>query len=263
MCHNKETSLVIFIFSLSVIIELIVRGVESQDSRYIFASLYLFSLSLMQLVEFFIHKYDNSQILYWMVLVAIVLQFITSEIYLYMNKLVPVYVCFLDIIFHLFILIVVIIIGKNITILDNNSMKDCGEWFIVRMTGCKLRWSVLEDMVGKAPILTGIAMLIFVVYITMSTYHLFHEGVFSAYIIILILTMGISFIFNKNPTFKTSGSSSAWCFFVIILSIVVIIFDRSCSGDRGVIKPQNFSLKGKESETKKESETYVHNSLIL
>ncbi len=57
MCYNKEVSIVVFIFAIAVVIKLINDYKETNDRNILLAAVYITALSLMQLVEFFVHMY--------------------------------------------------------------------------------------------------------------------------------------------------------------------------------------------------------------
>jgi hypothetical protein len=225
MCHNKETSLVIFIFSIALVIHFILEYTKTKDIKYIFVIMYLFALSSMQFVEFLIYLYKYKSIFAsWLVLFAIVLQFLFSEIYIYYNKIFPIETCILDIIFYIAIFILIFMIkGKPI-----NDTINCNHPYI--WLGCKLNWGILDNMHNASTILTTLAMLIYVVYVSTSTYELFTPVVFGLFMAVYFISMILpKFVdkFNGLKNIKTfHGSSSGWCFFAIILMTMIIVLDE-------------------------------------
>lgn len=234
MCHNKETSFVIFIFAVAAFIKLIKQYYETKDEKYRSAAFYLFGLAGMQLVEFFIHysgfkgkhTTNKNQFLSWMVLLAIIVQFIIAEVYIYSNEIFPKQVAVLDVLFYVCIFILSALVYMNKDVLTNGI--DCSHkklWF-----GCKMNWGIMNTMMKRNLALMSIAMLLYVVYIFVATYHIFNEWIFAVFVFIYFMTMVAPALYQVFMTGSIwnlpNGSSSAWCFFVIILTVIIVIFDN-------------------------------------
>ncbi len=217
MCHNKETSMIIFLFSIAVFIHLLIEYNKTHDNKYIFAAFYILLISGMQLVEFFIHSGYKSASMW--VLYILVLQFIGTEVYLYYNKILPVEACVVDVLFYasLFYLFYNV---YNKRIVNSNY---CDHPYLT--LGCKLNWGILDNLKNASLFLYTLMLTIYLVYVFLCTYEIFTLPIFIIFILIFFMTLIMPDILDRSINFK--GSSSAWCFFAVLLMTSVIALDEN------------------------------------
>lgn len=207
-------------------IHLILEYMKTKDTKYIFVVLYLLGLASMQLTEFFIFYFNfKSSFSSWLVLYAIIFQFVLTEIYIHYNKIFPTGVCVLEVIFYIAVFALMFMIkGKSV-----KDTVNCEHPYI--WLGCKLNWGILDNMLDASGYLTMIAMMVYVVYVTTATYGLFTAPVFAVFLVVYFITMFlprlVDMYYKKNGFGTFRGSSSAWCFFVIILTVLLIILDEN------------------------------------
>ena len=226
MCHNKETSAVISLFALAVIVSLFIKYRDTGETKYAYAAAYIFVLALMQVTEFFIHWYKNNpksmvyQLASVFILVTFIIQFIASEVCIYMNG-APKEMCILDIVFYLVMAYSMYSIKDSFGSFVNEN--NCSNPLI----GCKLIWDVCVQIYENAPKITTLAVLIYMVYVGWTSYLIFDWPVLLIYLGTLVFTFGTSyFVGGKNKGKSIAyGSSSAWCLWAIGLSLLLIIMD--------------------------------------
>lgn len=227
MCQNKEVSFIIFIFALTTIINMFINYDSSKNPSYLYTGMYLIGLALMQLVEFFIHlnlsmKEINNQIdkfLGYMVFLTILIQFSLMVYCIYKTEIIPKIANYaLSGIFASCMLILFIyVVRKGF----NNNKINC-ESII-----CKLQWGILDELSEnkKTFIFLMIAMLIHTAYICISTYTIFTEPVFIAFMIltgtVMVIPTFISLFGKAIPLSK--GLSSTWCLTTLIIIIIALL----------------------------------------
>jgi len=229
MCHNKETSMVIWIFAIAVFIHLLLEYTKTQNTVYIFAAMFILLISSMQLVEFFIHsgyKFPSKWVFY-----VFILQFIYCEVYLWYNNLLPIGMCVLDTVFYIGLIPLIYIVYK-ISSGDITNKIICDEYSYLKL-GCKLNWGIVDEITKVVPLLAAIMGLIYIIYVLIGIYNMFTLPVFIVFLLILIITVFVPGIMNAikkgriGELIHTQGSSSAWCFFAVILVLFTIALDES------------------------------------
>lgn len=219
MCHNKEVSLVIFIFALAVVTNMSLEYKKTKEINYAFVAMYIMLLSLMQFVEFFIHLSQELRnnfmlkIASWAVLLTFISQFIGMEVYLHSElsgkKILPDETFVLDAVFFCSVIMLVYGMNKN----NFKNKKVCND-----ILGCKLQWDVMDRMGEYCKPIYMLMFLIYLVYTCLITYYLFDTPVFALYIVLtgIILFCGFSESFGKL------GTGSAWCLYVVFLMILMV-----------------------------------------
>ena len=226
MCYNKEVSIFIFIISMSVVYNFFNNYNQTKDTNevlsnnYYYGGLIILFLSLMQFVEFLLHwkiekgsLISNINNINYLVGITVLLQFIMTEYYLYSTNVFPKEACVVDIIFYLIILYTF----YNYILPYNNKSKNtytCSNFF----GGCRLSWEIFDYKYFPYQLLF-LLYIIYTIYNFISLYHIFKLEWSLIFLIISLFTFLIPFVLYK----KTSGS--AWCFFVVLITIIVVASD--------------------------------------
>lgn len=224
MCYNKEVSLVVFIFTISTVVKILKEYKINTNINYLFAGIFILSIGLMQLIEFFLHLFREKNLdisgklvkfMNFLLPVVIILQFAVSEIYLHYTNKIPKKMFILDFLaYGLFIYLMYKVFRINRSYENKIS---CNFYNM----GCRMNWDVGRYMKNESYIMVSIFFIIYFLYLSMMSYYIFKFK----YFIILVL---ISFIFLILPNiisiftmYKINGSGSLWCLFSVILICMI------------------------------------------
>lgn len=222
MCFNKEVSLIVFIFGLFASIKLFLDA--NDNNKLNAAAIYVFSVSLMQLVEFFLWHYNNPKTFshqFWSMMIAatlclqVILVYYASVEFLNINMsgekkdyfitLTVLLVSYLCIFLYLFL----------------NSFKYFGLFDSrpticnSRINECRLTWSIQNFFKKENMFLHKLMTLIYLVGCGLMTYLIFGYPA----VIILFSLLAIIFLINGKKSIE-----SLWCFSVVIITICVLLF---------------------------------------
>lgn len=225
MCHTKEVSIIVFLFSLAVAINLF----RKNDMINTFAGLYILALGSMQLVEFFLHWYGNDksskvyQAASWFIVITFIFQFVAASSCVHYYQQMPA-LCIIDIVYYAAIIGILILLGifcYGGNIFVNEQEKGCEQFLI----GCKLTWHPFLVVYDNMKWLLIIAMICYLIYVCWATYIIFHWSIM-VLVLGLFLLLCIPYLplpFPKSWNMRLGPVGSAWCLYVVIISCLLVI----------------------------------------
>jgi hypothetical protein len=211
MCYNKEVSLILFIFAVASSISLFLEYQKTLEKKTLFIGVFIIGLSLMQLVEFFIHLYPfnvnpiKHKIASIFIIFAIMVQFLLIEI-------LGVNILPLEILFWLCSFYGLYILYKNY---DNTKLFNCTpkcttDW-------CRLFWAPQEIIYAENPLVWLTILSVYLIFMSVATKKTFGIKGLSIFLVLLFL----SIIVFKNSI------GSMWCFSIVLFCILLIIIDKN------------------------------------
>lgn len=221
MCFNKETSITVYLFGLVCSIYLMYRGVTKKINIDIYASILLFFIAKMQLIEYFLWKNQkcnfNNKLASSFIIPLLYIQILVIYLmYLYFNKLTPFInnktktISFLIIIFTIVTIYMIYILTQNFDKIC--SLKDT--------PSCRLIWKPFEFLYNHNYIILLFILLYFLVGIPcipdQKTF--FRNYIFRITIILAIIYA----IFYKGIHFVILFSG-VWCFLCGLYGPVCIL----------------------------------------
>jgi hypothetical protein len=234
MCYNKELSIVIFVFAICVACGLINKYMTSKNQTYLKCAVYIIALSLMQLVEFFLHIYTDrgsatNKVFSFVVFLTFLVQYFLMEFFSTEPALNAI-----DGIF--WILAIGSFVYLCVKFNDLYSIKDCSkmvEGAFASIAGCRLNWGAFDTIIafgkeavfkGKVNylghIIYGVMLLLYLVRVCYVTLEVFERWV-------LFFFMAVFFITSLIGWDNSSGSSgSLWCIWTVCLLCFIVLADK-------------------------------------
>lgn len=223
MCYNKEVSLVIVIYTFSVIVKLLKDPMNVDPviwNKNVIMSLILFGLALMQLNEFFLHLFNDHktklhQIFAVMLVITLMSQIVITMIinnqFVRESKLtIPI-----NVISGIVLFIFSYFLYK--VIIPNFGKFNCNP--LCKESSCRLNWDTSHFMQRYNNWLYRILVISFCLVIFLLGYKV--AGIKG--LLFTSITLLLSILISKNHR-----SGTFWCFMVIfLLSIIVSVNDIS------------------------------------
>ncbi len=204
MCFNKELSLILFIFGAACSIKFLLK-------QEILIGIFIFLISLIQLMEFFLHLYQNKQRYQSLFLLGI---FIVLNIHIIFNTYVNYFIghSYIMLILGIFYLIVSVIylifyIIPNYKKFD--SKPKCPN-------NCRLSWSIYDNMNKPG------YLIYFGIYLIAMLYAV-NILVGPLYACVGFILFLLSVLYSK--IYKEPVTGTIWCLSAIIIIIFVIIIE--------------------------------------
>jgi hypothetical protein len=223
MCYNKEVSLVIVIYTFSVIAKLLKDPGNTDPviwNKNVIMSLILFGLALMQLNEFFLHLFNDHktkihQIFTVMLVITLMTQIVITMII--NNQLtsqgsvnIPI-----NVISGIVLLIFSYFLYK--VIIPNFGKFNCNP--LCKASSCRLNWDTNHFMQRYNNLLYRLLVVSFCSVIILLGYKV--GGIKG--LLFTAITLFLSMLVSKNHR-----TGTFWCFIVIfLLSIIVSVNDIS------------------------------------
>lgn len=226
MCFNKELSLFIFILGLVTSIKIIKNNPNSNKS--LLSGIIIILISCIQLVEFFLWKYNNNAntdnskimankfiiyILFLQVIIPYIFALITNIISF--NKNSNNYTYIYSIIISIIVFVYFLIFIYYFSLINDNpskyiSKKDIGS--------CKLIWGPLETFYKENSILLVFMILLYALFfLFLGILMKSNIELFILIIVSFIFSFIYSYIFSNN---FISIFGTLWCFLVIFIIII-------------------------------------------
>lgn len=228
MCQNKEVSFLLALFAAVVAIKFTRDFIDTREQKYLFAAAYVLILGLVQFTEFFIHWYADAkkskvyQVASLFLVLNIVLQFVLSEVLVFMHGGAPAPMCVLDVAFYLILLWLAPVLYRNFGKFNNETA--CSSLF-----GCKLEWSPWILLKDANKFLFAVMFLIYFAYFAYATYLLFGWLGLAVYFITAGAVYFPALVFAAQGR-ELGGTGSIWCVLAALMTILVILG----AGDQGL-----------------------------
>ena len=225
MCFNKETSLGIFIFGLMCALYLQYRGLKNNNILDKYSSIVTFLISNMQLIEFFIWKYQEcnmqNQITSLFLIIILYLQPIIFYLWISfynLNSQNREYV----------VNILILIYSIIFIILFNNFCKNITKICSLADDSARLTWGPIKYMYEKKKILGIILLILYFAigiigsYNTIKFKYIFHKHFI---LICIIISIIICLVIEKNKENFINIFGSLWCFMAVFFGFFSIILN--------------------------------------
>lgn len=219
MCYNKEVSFVLSLFGICCAI----KEIRKQELIDIMRGVFMICLVLMQINEFFLHKYNNPRTLghqFWALMIPISITI--QIIYLFISNFIldmpnkETYIT--SIVTSSIFLIIMTYFVFSVLIPTFN--KRAFNSTLMCPQGCRLKWDAPELMFKKNKWLTVISTVAYIITILIGIYVLFGWEMVVVTIVLLIFSYILS-LFGNQKGYNRFGSM--WCLMAVIFFCAAII----------------------------------------
>ena len=217
MCINKETSLIAFLIGFSLSSYILYRGIQTGNKKDFIIGIMFISVSLMQLLEYFIWTNQKCSFKNSIYSILIMLLLLIQIIFFYTSINIKFKVTN---IIHIGFICSIIVFSYAIYILIKNKDKLCSR---PSKNSCRLEWAGMKYLYNNNIFVTCLATFLYLFMLYKLQKYIVIKHIISENIILFLLLISIlySVIKEKINFFNIFGS--IWCFLAVFYPIIYLL----------------------------------------